>query len=281
MTTSARLLDPVRGGGAGPDLLEAMAMPGTTFDAAEVLITGGSDGIGLGLARRFLAAGARVLVTGRDAGKLERAAAAAPGLQTLVNDIGVPEERETLAQHLQAQHPGLRVIVNNAGIQRRIALADEQAPWAERQREIDILFAAPVHLNHLLIPMLLAHGQPSLIANVTSGGGFVPQPFAPVYSACKAALHSYTTNLRFALSGTPVRVVDIIPPAVRTGLMAAGVTHGADLDAFCDAVFAGLEAGQADEIGFGMTATPEFRQRLAVDRQLFDSFSGRFPVRTY
>lgn len=256
-------------------------MRGTKFDAAEVLITGGSDGIGFGLARRFLAAGAHVLVTGRDADKLERAAASAPGLKTLVNDIGVPEEREKLAQHLHAQLPGLRVIVNNAGIQRRIALADDQASWAERQREIDILFAAPVHLNHLLIPMLLEHGRPGLIANVSSGGGFVPQPFAPVYSACKAAVHSYTTNLRFALSATPVRVVEIIPPAVQTGLTATGVTHGVDLDAFCDTIFAGLEAGQADEIGFGMTATPEFRHRLAVEHALFDSFSGRFPVRTY
>lgn len=256
-------------------------MPGTTFDAADVLITGGGDGIGLGLARRFLASGAQVLVTGRDAGKLERAAAAAPGLKTLVNDIGIPEEREKLAQHLQAQHPGLRVIVNNAGIQRRIALADDQAPWAERQREIDILFSAVVHLNHLLVPLLLQHGRPALIANVSSGGALVPQPFAPVYSACKAAIHSYTVNLRFALAATPVRVVEIIPPAVRTGLAGTGVAHGADLDAFCDAVFAGLEAGQADELDFGMTATPEFGHRLAVDRQLFDSFSRRFPVRTY
>lgn len=256
-------------------------MPGTTFDAAQVLITGGSDGIGFGLARRFLAAGAHVLVTGRDAGRLERAAAAAPGLETLVNDIGVAEEREKLAQHLQAQFPRLRVIVNNAGIQRRIALADDQAPWAERQREIDILFAAVVHLNHLLIPSLLEQGQPGLIANVSSGGGFIPQPFAPVYSACKAAVHSYTANLRFALSATPVRVVEIIPPAVRTGLAGTGVAHGADLEAFCDAIFAGLEAGQDDELGFGMTDSAELRHRLAVDRQLFGSFSGRFPVRTY
>jgi len=256
-------------------------MSGTMFDAVDVLITGGSDGIGFGLARRFLAAGATVLVTGRNALKLEAAVAAAPGLKTLVNDIGVPEHREALAQHVRAQCPGLRVLINNAGIQRRVALADDQAPWAERQRELDILFSAVLHLNHLLVPVLLQHGRPGLIANVSSGGAFIPQPFAPVYSACKAAIHSYTTNLRFALSDTPVRVVEIIPPAVRTGLMGAGATHGVDLDAFCDAIFAGLESGQGDEIGFGMTATAEFRHRLTVERDLFEGFSGRFPVRRY
>ncbi|WOS39769.1 SDR family NAD(P)-dependent oxidoreductase [Xanthomonas rydalmerensis] len=256
-------------------------MTATTFEGVDVVITGGSDGIGFGLARRFLAAGSRVLVTGRDSGKLERAASAAPGLHTLVNDIGVAEERERLAQYLQAQCPGLRVVVNNAGIQRRVSLADDQAPWVERQREIEILFSAVVHLNHLLIPLLLKQGEPCLIANVSSGGALIPQPFAPVYSACKAAIRSYTANLRFALSATPVRVVEIIPPAVRTGLAGTGVAHGADLEVFCDAIFAGLEAGQADELGFGMTDSAELRQRLAVDRALFDGFSGRFPVRTY
>ncbi|MCI2245516.1 SDR family NAD(P)-dependent oxidoreductase [Xanthomonas sp. PPL568] len=246
-----------------------------------MLLTGGSDGIGFGLARRFVAAGANVLVTGRHADKLDRAAKAAPCLQTLVNDIGVAEERERLAQYLHARHPGLRVVVNNAGIQRRVALADDQAPWAERQREIDILFAAVVHLNHLLVPLLRQHGEPALVANVSSGGAFVPQPFAPIYSACKAALHSYTVNLRFALAATPVRVVEIIPPAVRTGLAGPGMAHGADLEAFCDAIFAGLEAGQADELGFGMTDAAEFRQRLAMDHALFDGFSGRFSVRKY
>lgn len=256
-------------------------MSATTFAGVEVLMTGGSDGIGFGLARRFLAAGANVLVTGRDAGRLDRAAAAAPGLQTLVNDIGVAEERERLAQYLQVRHPGLRVVVNNAGIQRRVALADDQAPWAERQREIDILFSAVVHLNHLLVPLLLQHGKPALIANVSSGGALVPQPFAPVYSACKAAIHSYTANLRFALAATPVRVVEIIPPAVRTGLAGSGVAHGADVEDFCDAVFAGLAAGQADELCFGMTDSAELRHRLVVDHALFDGFSGRFPVGRY
>lgn len=248
---------------------------------ANVLITGGSEGIGLALASRFLGRGARVLVTGRSPEKLARAVAATPGLETCANDIGSPAERERLAEHVRGSMPRLNLLINNAGGQRRIALAADAAPWPERQAEIDSLFSAPVHLNHLLIPVMLAHGQPCLIANVTSGGAYVPQPFAPIYSACKAALHSYTVNLRFALSGTACDVVEIIPPAVSTALAGPGATHGAPLDKFADTVFAKLTETDADEIGFGPTDSAAFKAPLQLSQALFEQFSTRFPVQTY
>jgi uncharacterized oxidoreductase len=250
------------------------------WKTAHVLVTGGSEGIGFGLAERMLHAGAQVLVTGRNAEKLERARSDRPGLLTFVNDIGRPEARERLADHLASALPDLNVVINNAGIQRRVALAGDDAAWATRQAEIDILLSAPVHLNHLLLPRLLARGGASLIVNVTSGGAFIPQPFAPVYSACKAALHSYTVNLRFALAGTACKVSEVIPPAVRTALAGPGATHGAPLDDFCDSVFAALTA-EREEIGFGPTASPEFERRLAAEREMFDRFAVRFPVASY
>jgi uncharacterized oxidoreductase len=249
--------------------------------AASVLITGGSEGIGLGLAVRYLAAGSVVVVTGRSQEKLDRAAHDHPGLRVFVNDIGTAEEREVLAEYVRREHPALNVLINNAGIQRRISLAADDAPWSERQKEIDILLSGPVHLNHLLVPVMLAHGRPSMIANVTSGGAYLPQPFAPVYSACKAAMHSYTVNLRFALAGTSCRVVEVIPPAVRTALAGPGATHGVPLDDFCDAVFAGLTEGDVEEIGYGMTATAAFDEPKSRYRAMFKEFSTRFPVKTY
>jgi len=159
----------------------------------QILITGGSSGIGLGLAERFLKDGARVIITGRDPEKL---AAVHPGLETFVNDISQIQQREALAIHIAKTMPGIDMLINNAGIQRRVALADDQALWPDRQNEIDILLAAPVHLNHLLLPLLLQESKTSTIVNVTSGGGYIPQVFAPLYSACKAALHHYTMSLR-------------------------------------------------------------------------------------
>ncbi|HTY49713.1 MAG TPA: SDR family NAD(P)-dependent oxidoreductase, partial [Steroidobacteraceae bacterium] len=109
-----------------------------TINSANVLITGGSEGIGRGLAARFAAAGARVLVTGRSREKLERAASELR-VETLVNDLSRAAEREALARHVREAMPGLNILINNAGIQRRVSLAADTAPWDERQVEIDTL----------------------------------------------------------------------------------------------------------------------------------------------
>ena len=125
----------------------------------QVLVTGGSAGIGLGLARRHLAAGHRVLVTGRTPGRLAAAADLLPGLETFVNDIATPEGRLLLAEHVRRTMPDLDVLINNAGVQRRVGIAEDRSTWAEAQEEIDVLFAAPVHLGRLLVPLMLAHGR--------------------------------------------------------------------------------------------------------------------------
>jgi len=248
-------------------------------NGASVLITGGSSGIGLGLATRFMAAGAKVMITGRDAARLELVQRDHPGMLARRSDLGDEQARVDLAAHVAEVLPDLDIVINNGGIQRRVGLAADVAPWSERQEEIDILLAAPVHLNHLLIPALLKSGRPSMIANVSSGGAFIPQVFAPVYSACKAAIHSYTMTLREALKDTSCRVVEIIPPAVRTNLGGAA-PHGAPLDAFCDAIFEGFTAGE-DQIGFGPTRSPEFLDAAKPYAAMFRQSADRANVRGY
>jgi uncharacterized oxidoreductase len=222
-----------------------------------------------------------VLITGRNAERLGAAREQLKGVDIFASDISDPEARERLAAHIRQTLPGLNIVINNAGIQRRVSLAADDAPWSERQTEIDTLLSGPVHLNHLLLPILLAHERPGLIANVTSGGAYIPQPFAPIYSACKAALHSYTVNLRHALAHTRCRVVEIIPPAVKTALAGPAANHGAPLDDFSDAIFLALSAGDADEIGYGMTDTAMFNEAKIVYRSLFETLSTRFPITVY
>ena len=247
---------------------------------ATVLITGGTQGIGLGLAKRFLAAGSAVVITGRDEERIEQTLRILPCLHGWVSDIGNPEDREALAKRVESEFPSLNVVINNAGIQRRISLAVDSAPWPERQNEIDVLLSGPLHLNSLLVPMMLEGARPGVIVNVTSGGAFIPQVFAPVYSACKAALHSYTVTLRHALAGTPIRVVELIPPAIRTNLSGPTATHGAPLDDFCDHAFAALGT-DIGIIGFGPTDSPEFHRLLDLVEPMFQASAGRFPVTTY
>jgi uncharacterized oxidoreductase len=225
-----------------------------------VLVTGGASGIGLALAGRLLAAGSRVIVCGRRESALRAAAEAHPGLVTRVCDLAREEERVALAEWVVREFPETNVLVNNAGIQRRVRLAEPE-PWAATRKELAINLDAPIHLTLLLLPHLTERARPAVV-NVTSGLSFAPYVAAPVYSATKAALHSFTLSLRHQLAGTPVRVVEIIPPAVNTDLGGPGLhTFGAPLDAFADAVVARLAAGE-DEIAYG---TAEDRARAAHD----------------
>ena len=247
----------------------------------KVLITGGSDGIGKALAQRFISTGHRVIATGRNLQKLEQAATEIPGLEIFENDISKSDEREKLATYIEQHMPGIDVLINNAGIQRRIALADDNASWPERQNEIDILLSAPIHLNHLFIPILLKNGQPSLIVNVTSGGAFIPQVFAPVYSACKAALHSYTMTLRHSLEETNCRVIELIPPAVQTGLATGNTSHGAPLEAFADSIFSKLLRENVIEIGYGPTENISIEISGKPLNEVFKAGAQRFAVKKY
>ncbi|NLR97369.1 SDR family NAD(P)-dependent oxidoreductase [Rhizobium sp. P38BS-XIX] len=129
------------------------------------------------------------------------------------------------------------------------------------------------------MPRLLSHDRPSLIANVSSGGAFVPQAFAPTYSACKAAIPSYTMVLREALAKTSCLVVEIIPPAVQTHLGGAE-PHGAPLDAFCDTIFIGLGAGR-QRIGFGVTEVETFVAAEKPYQDLFRQSADRANVPGY
>jgi uncharacterized oxidoreductase len=239
-----------------------------------ILVTGGSSGIGLALATRFLAAGSRVIVCGRRADALRAAAEANPGLVTRQCDLSRAEEREALVEWLVDAHPELNVLLNNAGIQRRIKLA-EREPWETTREEIAINIDAPLHLTTLLLPHLRTRPDPAVI-NVTSGLSFVPYVGAPVYSATKAALHSYTLSLRHHLADTPVRVIEIIPPAVNTDLGGPGLhTTGEPLDAFADAVVGRLAHGEI-EIGYGSAE----HRRLAANAVFDDWFTrmnGRPP----
>ena len=228
-----------------------------------VLVTGGGSGIGLALASRLLAAGSRVIVCGRRAEVLEAAAARHPGLVTRVCDVAREDEREALAEWARREHPELDVLVNNAGVQRRVRLADPE-PWADTRQELAINLDAPVHLTALLLPHLLARPRAAVV-NVTSGLSFAPLAAVPVYCATKAALHSFTLSLRHQLAGTAVEVVEIIPPAVDTDLGGPGLhTFGAPLDAFADDVAARLAAGEL-EIAYGTA-----EDRAAAARSAFD-----------
>lgn len=226
-----------------------------------ILLTGGSSGIGLALAKRLLAKGNEVIVTGRREALLDEAKRALPGVHTFRNDVGDARDRERLARELPERFPKLNVLVNNAGIQRRVPLTALEG-WDATREEIAINLEGPIHLSSLLLPHLQKQERAAIL-NVSSGLAFAPLVRAPIYSATKAAIHSYTQSLRHALRGTSVEVIEIIPPAVRSNL---GGSHdfGVDTDEFADAVMAQLAEGKP-EVTYQFSAQASQGSRADLD----------------
>jgi uncharacterized oxidoreductase len=239
-----------------------MQMQGNT-----ILITGGGSGIGLGLAKR-LASYNKVIICGRDREKLLRAVQDCPELDFMAFDLSRPEERVALAAAVLKKYPALNVLVNNAGIQRRIPVTSTEE-WGETHRELAINLEAPIHLTRLLTPHFSEIPHATVI-NVTSGLAFAPIAMMPVYCASKAALHSYTLSLRFALEKKGIQVIEIIPPAVNTDLGGHGLhDFGVPLDEFCEVAIQGLKSG-LPEIAHGTAV----KARQASRQELDGMFQG-------
>jgi Short-chain dehydrogenase involved in D-alanine esterification of lipoteichoic acid and wall teichoic acid (D-alanine transfer protein) len=238
-----------------------------------ILITGGATGIGLAFARRFLEAGNEVIICGRRAERLQEAKEKFPQIHTRVCDVAVESQRVELFDWAASRFPNLNVLMNNAGIQRRVRL-DESEDWEETRSEIAINFEAPVHLSRLFLPLLQKQKRAAII-NVTSGLSFVPLANVPVYSATKAALHSFTLSLRYQLRETSVEVIEIAPPAVDTDLGGVGLhTFGVNVDEFADAMFQGLKRGET-EIAYGTAAEASRASRAELD-EIFEDMNRRF-----
>lgn len=241
----------------------------------KILITGGASGIGFAFAERFLQAGNEVIVCGRRESKLLEARDKHPELITRVCDVTVESERTALVEWVKQEHPDVNVLVNNAGIQQRFNVleADAVNDWAYFNKEISANIEAPFHLSMLFAPFFASSGNKAAIINVTSGLAFTPMAIAPIYSATKAALHSFTMSLRLQLAETEVEVIEVAPPAVNTDLGGAGIhTFGEPVDAFAEGIFKGLAEGK-EEIGYGTSAKALRMSRDEIDEAVKNIYS--------
>jgi uncharacterized oxidoreductase len=216
-----------------------------------VLVTGATSGIGEALVAQLAAAGATVIGVGRDDGRLQRAEASHPCVSTVRADLACCDQRIALAAAVIAGG-GVDVVINNAGTQTEVdALAP--AEWPRLARELEVNLAAPIHLVHLLLPSLAARGSirdPSVIVNVTSGLALAPKAAAAPYCATKAGLRSYTKALRWQIREQAVRVVEALPPLVRTPMTAGRHDGAISPDECAMAIVAGLTA-EKEEIYVG------------------------------
>jgi uncharacterized oxidoreductase len=237
-----------------------------------ILITGGSAGIGLAFALKFLELGNEVIVTGRRQEVLDEVKAKYPALHTIQSDVADPLQIAALAKRVKADFPRLDVLMNNAGIMQYRNLKAPVADLAGLMTEMNVNVGGVIGTTSAFIDVLTANK--GTVINVSSGLAFVPLPPAPIYCATKAAIHSYTQSLRFQLEETGVEVIELMPPAVKTDMTAELAEGGASTittDELIKQSFAALKGG-ALEVHPGQTKMLALMSRLApgfINKQLW------------
>lgn len=245
-----------------------------------ILITGGSAGIGLAFALKFVQLGNEVIVTGRRQEVLDEVKAKYPKLHTIQSDAADPAQIAALAALVKAQFPKLDVLMNNAGIMLYKNLKASAADLAGLMAEMNINVGGVIGMTSAFIDVLTANK--GTVINVSSALAFVPLPAVPIYCATKAAVHSYTQSLRFQLEETGVEVIEIMPPGVKTD-MSTDLAEGISLittDRLVKLSFASLKAGVL-EIRPGQSKTLAWMRRLAPDfinRKLWKASKKLVPV---
>lgn len=218
-----------------------MQMTGNT-----IFITGGTSGIGRALAQQFHSLGNKVIIAGRRQALLDEVAAAHPGIEGVALDISDAADIDRIAAQLIRDYPTLNVLVNNAGIMPFDDPSGRIDDAVSRQI-LDTNLLGPIRLTSALIEHLKAQPRATIIHN-TSVLAYVPIATNAVYSASKAALHSYALSQRFMLKGSSVSVQEIAPPWVDTDLIKkSGDPRAMPLDAFIAETMKGL-ATDAPEV---------------------------------
>jgi NAD(P)-dependent dehydrogenase (short-subunit alcohol dehydrogenase family) len=192
-----------------------------TFAGKVVLITGGSRGLGLTLARLLAMEGAKVALCARDADELERAreeiaGGNIPAGAVFVNVCDVtdpPQVRETVV-NVRDRYGRIDILINNAGTIQVGPM--EEMTDADYEEAMRVHFWAPYHFVQAVLPEMRARRE-GRIVNIASIGGLLSVPHLLPYAASKSALVGFSEGLRAELKKDNVLVTTVCPGLMRTG----------------------------------------------------------------
>jgi short-subunit dehydrogenase len=182
------------------------------------MITGGSVGIGYGLAKQFAAHGRDLVLIARQRDRLEAAAGRLEGkfgvkVTTISSDLSEPDSPQRLFDALVSEGIDIDFLVNNAGF----GLGGEFAE-TDIERELDMIqvnIAALVHLTKLFMQPMVKRGE-GRIMNVASTAAFQPGPLMSIYFASKAFVLSFSQAIDEELRDTGVTVTCLCPGTTAT-----------------------------------------------------------------
>lgn len=195
-----------------------MLKPGRDFEGKVVVITGGSRGLGLALAREFGRRGARLALCARNAEELQAAKhqlrKVAPECFTQVCDVSERVQVEDFLTTVRQHFGQIDVLVNNAGIIQVGPLENQKLEDFEQAMAVN--FWGAVYATLAVLPEMRRRGKGGIV-NICSVGGKVAVPHLLPYSASKFALTGFSQGLATELHGSGVKVTTVSPGLMRTG----------------------------------------------------------------
>ena len=181
------------------------------------IVTGGSKGIGLAIARAFLERGMKVAISGRSAADLEKAAqqlGAGDSVLAVTSDVRKPQDAQRLVDETVRRFGGVDVLVNNAGVGTFARIA-EMTP-EDWQRILDTNLSGVFYCCRAAIPVMKARGA-GFIINISSLAGKNSFIGGGAYCASKAGLNSFSETLMQEVRHDNIRVSYVMPGSVLTG----------------------------------------------------------------
>lgn len=220
-------------------------MTETWADGRIALVTGATSGFGEAMARRLIAAGARVIATGRRAARLDALDAELKTDRLLTRELDVTDAASiaALLPGLPADFEAIDILYNNAGLALGLNKAHE-ASLDDWETMIATNVTGLVRMTRAVLPGMVQRNRGDVI-NLSSVAASYPYPGGNVYGATKSFVRQFSLNLRADLIGTRVRVTSIEPGMADTEFSV--VRFKGDQTA-ADNVYKGVHAMSADDV---------------------------------
>lgn len=223
-----------------------------------ILIFGATSGIGEQFTRYFHSQGKKVIAAGRRAQHLNNLQKELRGLETFQIDVTDVSSLESKIQVLIEKYPDLDSAILLAGIM-NLELFNNPSSYTTAGiiSQVTTNVSSPFIISRVLVPHFISLNRPTLLSTVSSGLAYIPIPLFPVYNSTKAAIHAFSVSLRIQLADTAVKVVELIPPYVDTGLDAhfreasqriqgENAAKPMPLKEYMDTAIAGFESGEKE-----------------------------------
>jgi NAD(P)-dependent dehydrogenase (short-subunit alcohol dehydrogenase family) len=203
-----------------PDMGTSQAPPITDVKGKVAYITGGSSGIGLGIARVFYEAGMKVVIGYLDeqhiGDAMKHFPTGDPRVHAIKHDVMERDAWDRVADEIEKKFGGLQVLVNNAGV--GLQAPASTGTYKDWEWVLGVNLWGPIYGTHTYVPRMLASKQGAQIITTTSTSGILPGSGAGIYTVAKIAAVGFMEELRLELRNTNIGTSCFVPGLTATNI---------------------------------------------------------------